>query len=253
MSADDYLQRILARESVDTGPFSSVRSVQSTLQPLLSYWGGSYLVSVNPSGSFAKGTANRSGTDIDLFLSVSAQCTNTLKEIYERLYTQMQNNGYSPRRQNVSIGVRVNGYDVDLVPGKQQNPFSLDHSLWRRKAETWTKTNVAEHIRYVQNGYRINETRILKLWRDQKRLDFPSFYLEMVVIEALSNTLFSTISDNVLKVFIYLRDTFPNARFVDPANTNNIISDDLSSAERAAVKSAAVQALTAKNWEQIVK
>jgi tRNA nucleotidyltransferase (CCA-adding enzyme) len=139
MTADDYLQRILAREAVDTGPFSSVRSVQSTLQPLLSCWGGSYLVSVSPSGSFAKGTANKSGTDIDLFLSLSAQCTNTLKEIYERLYTQMQNNGYSPRLQNVSIRVRVNSYDVDLVPGKQQNLFSLDHSLWRRKAEPGRK------------------------------------------------------------------------------------------------------------------
>jgi hypothetical protein len=104
----------------------------------------------------------------------------------------------------------------------------------------------------VQSGYRINETRILKLWRDQKRLDFPSFYLGMVVIEALSTTLFGTLSENVWKVFIYLRDTFPTARFVDPANTNNVISDDLSSTERATVKAAAVQALAANNWNQIV-
>lgn len=252
MSANEYLQGILTRESVDTGPFSSVRSVQSTLHPLLSQWGNGYLLSVNPSGSFAKGTANKSGTDIDLFLSVSAQCTNSLKEIYESLYTNMNNNSYSPRRQNVSIRVRVNGYDVDLVPGKQQNPFSLDHSLWRRKAETWTKTNVAEHIKYVQSAYRINETRILKLWRDQKRLDFPSFYLEMVVIEALSGAFFSSLTDNVWKVFHYLRDTFPNARFVDPANTNNIISEDLSTTERATIKAAAVQALAARDWGQIV-
>ena len=250
MSADDYLLQILSRESVDTGPFSSVRSVQTTLQPLLSPWGGNYLLSVSPSGSFAKGTANKSGTDIDLFLSISVQCTNTLKEIYDSLHTQMQNNGFSPRRQNVSIRVRVNGYDVDLVPAKQQNPFSLDHSLWRRKAETWTKTNVAEHIRYVQNGYRINETRILKLWRDQKGLDFPSFYLEMVVIQALSGSI-NTLSNNIRNVFIYLRDTFPNARFVDPANTNNIISDDLSATERATIKAAAIKAL-AGNWENVV-
>ncbi len=252
MGADEYLQRILTRESVDTGPFSPVRSVQRTLQPLLSQWGGSYLASIDPSGSFAKGTANSSGTDIDLFLSVTQQCPNTLKEVYETLYTQMENNGYSPRRQNVSIRVRVNGYDVDLVPGKQQDVFTQDHSLWRRKAETWTKTNVAEHIKYVQNGYRINETRILKLWRDQKRLDFPSFYLEMVVIEALSGSIFGTLTDNVWKVFHYLRDSFPNARFVDPANTNNIISDDLSATERATIKAEAVRTLAARDWGQVI-
>ena len=55
-----------------------------------------------------------------------------------------------------------------------------------------------------------------------------------------------------MKVFQHLRDTFPNARIVDPANTNNIISDDLTAAERTKVKTAAVQAIDADNWNQIV-
>lgn len=251
MSADDYLLRILTREAVDTGPFSPVRGVQHTLQPILSQWGSGFLINVSPSGSFAKGTANKSGTDIDLFLSVSEQCPNTLKEIYESLVTAMTDNGYAPTRQNVSIRVRVSGFDVDLVPGKRQNVFTQDHSLWRRKAETWTKTNVTEHIQYVHQGHRINESRILKLWRDQKRLDFPSFYAEIVVIEALKGQ-FGTLSGNVWNVFIFLRDTFPHARFVDPANTNNVISDDLSAGERAAIKAAAIRTLAAADWNQIV-
>lgn len=252
MSADEYLFRILAREAVDTGISSPVRGVQTILQPILSQWGSGYLVNVSPSGSFAKGTANKSGTDVDLFLSVSDQCTNSLREVYESLFTRMKETGYAATRQNVSIRIRVNGFDVDLVPGKRQTSFSQDHSLWRRKAETWTKTNVAMHIAHVQQGYRINETRILKLWRDQKRLDFPSFYLELVVIEALKGELCSTLSGNVWKLFFYLRDTFPNARFVDPANTNNIISEDLTDSERATIKAAAVRAIAATDWNQIV-
>jgi hypothetical protein len=39
---------------------------------------------------------------------------------------------------------------------------------------------------------------------------------------------------------------------VDPANTNNIISDDLTVAERARIKAAADQALKATDWNQIV-
>jgi hypothetical protein len=76
-----------------------------------------------------------------------------------------------------------------LVPVKQQDIFSGDHSLYRRKADTLTKTNVAKHIRHVQQGGRINETRILKLWRNQKGLDFPSFHLELTVINSLSGHL----------------------------------------------------------------
>ena len=78
MSADSYLQTILAREAVDTSPTSPVRSAQATLQPVLNEWAGNQLRNVHPSGSFAKGTANRSGTDIDLFISLKSDTTNTL-------------------------------------------------------------------------------------------------------------------------------------------------------------------------------
>lgn len=253
MTADQYLNGILAREAVDTGVFSPVRGVQVTLQPAIQAWAGNLLSSISPSGSFAKGTANKSGTDIDLFISLSSSTSETLKEIYESPFKKMSESGYSPKRRNVSINIRVNGYDVDLVPARRQDTYSNDHSLYRCRADTWTKTYVATHISHVQNGGRINETRILKLWRNQKGLDFPSFYLELTAINALSGQYFGTLSGNVWKVFEYLRDSFPNARVVDPANTNNIISDDLSASERARIKAATERALSAKKWEEIVK
>ena len=253
MTADGYLAAILQREAIDTGLFSPVRTVQATLQSVIQQWAGNRLAGVTPSGSFAKGTGNRSGTDIDLFISLAPDTTETLKAIYESLFTKMTQAGYSPKRQNVSINIRVGGYDVDLVPAKRQGYFGDDHSLYRRKADTLTKTNVTTHITCVRQAGSINETRILKLWRNQKRLDLPSFYLELTTIEALRGQWSGTLSDNVWKVLVYLRDAFPNARVVDPANTNNIISDDLTNADRAKIKTAAALALQAKTWGDIVK
>jgi len=252
MSADVYLQNILNREAVDTGILSPVRGVQAAIQPVIAAWAGDKLLSVSPSGSFAKGTANMTGTDIDLFISLSEQTTETLREVYNKLFNTMNEKGYNPIRQNVSVGIRVNGYSVDLVPAKRQSIFASDHSLYRRRADTWTKTNVTTHIAHVGGSGRANEIRLVKLWRDQKGLDFPSFYLELTAINALAGQCFGTLSANVWKVFVYLRDRFPNARVVDPANTNNIISDDLTVAERALIKAAAEQALRATNWSQIV-
>jgi len=186
MSADPYLQQILARETVDTGPSSPVRGVQARLMPSLQEWAGQYLRQVQPSGSFAKGTANRSGTDIDLFVSLSENVTNTMREIYESLFNKMSEKGLQPKKQNVSVNVTVNGYSVDLVPAKRQNSYSEDHSLYRRRADTWTKTNVVTHIGHVSRSGRAPEIRVLKLWRDQKGLDFPSFYLELTAIAALA-------------------------------------------------------------------
>lgn len=164
----------------------------------------------------------------------------------------MKANGYVPTRQNVSINVRANGYSVDLVPGKRQGVAGNDHSLYRRRAGTWTKTNAITHISHVIRASRQDESRIIKLWRDQQKIDFPSFYLELTVIDALPRQYPETLEGNVWRVFQYLRDRFAIARVVDPANTNNIVSTDLSATEKSKIKAAAVQALGANNWNQIV-
>ncbi|RVH17243.1 nucleotidyltransferase [Sinorhizobium meliloti] len=246
---DQYLRRILVREAVDYSQRSPVRNVQSAVTPIIQRWAGSQLVGIFPSGSFAKHTANASGTDIDLFISLKQDTVQTLKEIYESLFKAM--NGHSPKRQNVSINVKVNGYDVDLVPAKRQNGFNNDHSLYRRRADSWTKTDVSKHIIHVLASKRAEEIRVAKLWRSQKGLDFPSFYLEMTVIEALRGTT-GTLSQNVVKVLEYLRDRFANARVIDPANTNNVVSDDLNATERTRIGSAAGRDLR-DTWENLVK
>ena len=97
-----------------------------------------------------KGTANRSGTDIDLFVFFRSETPETLKDIYYKLFSKMKEGGFDPKTQNVSINVRVAGYDVDLVPAKHQGGNGQDHSLYRRRADTWTKTNVATHMSKVE-------------------------------------------------------------------------------------------------------
>jgi hypothetical protein len=253
VTADEYLNGILIRERVDNGAFSPVRVVQSTLMPLLTAWANRFLLSVHPSGSFMKGTAVLSGTDIDLFISLSQQTPETLQQIHDSLFTKLSENSYSPKRQNVSLNVKVGLYSVDLVPGKRQNELSLDHSLYKYKTSGWTKTNVATHIQTVISGGRQAETRLLKLWRNQKGLDFPSFYLELVVIKALEGNFNLSIEKRVQAVLSYLRDSFETARFVDPANTNNILSDDLSQVAKKSISRAAGAALAAPYWGDIIR
>src|SRR5713101_10008570 len=110
MHADQYLRIILAREKVDTSTSSPVLGVQRIITPIIHSWAGQHLVGISPSGSFAKGTPNKSGTDIDFFISLSSSVTETLKEIYSSLHTRLQSNGYTPSKQNVSINISVNGY-----------------------------------------------------------------------------------------------------------------------------------------------
>jgi hypothetical protein len=255
MTGTEYLYRILVREAVNTGPQSPVRNVQASLMPLIREWAGNVLLNVHPSGSFMKGTAVLSGTDIDLFISISEACTDTLQDIYEKLFKRLVERGYSPKKQNVSINIKVGTYSVDLVPAKRQNSATTDHSLYRRRVGSWTKTNVLTHILHVVRSGWQQETRVIKLWRNQKNIDFPSFYLELAVIKALDgwSAANTSLESRVQAVFEYLRDSFPAARFVDPANTNNVVSDDLTVAEKKAISSAARTARAAPYWEDIVR
>ncbi|WP_200894540.1 nucleotidyltransferase domain-containing protein [Sphingomonas sp. SRS2] len=218
----------------------------------MTQWANRFLRSVTPSGSFAKGTANKSGTDIDLFISLSEDTPETLKAIYDLLFKAVSEAGYRPKRQNVSINATIAGYDVDLVPAKRQNAASSDHSLYRSRADTWTKTNVDTHISTVIRTGRQQQSRLLKLWRTQKGLEFPSFYLELTVIEALRGKPVQDLSQSVVTVLEYLRDKFVAARVLDPANGNNIISDDVTLAGKNAIRRAAEQALGG-NWSGFVQ
>jgi hypothetical protein len=253
MTPDQYLQAILDREAVDTGLNSPLRKAQVWLAPTLQKWGGRWLGSVHPSGSFMKGTANKSGTDIDLFISLSEDTAESLEQIHDTLFNALTEAKFTPKRQNVSLNIKLMGQSVDLVPGKRQNAFLNDHSLYRSKADTWTKTNVITHINHVAASPYRREIRILKLWRDQKNLDFPSFYLELTVMKALAGQSAYFLSQNVQLAFDYLRDSFAAARVVDPANTNNIISDDLTIADKQKISAAAKAAREAPYWSHIVQ
>lgn len=250
---DTYLRSILARVRVDTGPNSPARSVQAILRPSLLQWGGSYLVSMNPSGSFAKGTAIRGGTDIDIFASISHEATASLETIYTTLFNRLHQDGFNPRPQNVSIGIQVNGYSVDVVPARRQSHVGEFHSLWRRKGKTWTQTNVNTHINTVRSSGRSEEVMILKVWRNQRGVVFPSFLLELVTIEACRGRQVGAVAANVWATLHYIRDNIQTAVFVDPANTNNRISDDLTNAEKQLLATAAMETCRVKTWGGVVK
>ncbi|MFZ0392543.1 MAG: nucleotidyltransferase, partial [Terracidiphilus sp.] len=240
--------------AVDDGVGAPVRGVQARLTPLIARWAGASLVDIFPSGSFAKGTGNRSGTDIDLFLSLREETDWSLGEIYDGLDRMLRAAGFAVRRQNVSLNVKVNGCSVDLVPGKRQNRLTGDHSLYLRRRDTWIKTNVKKHVQWVGRTGRRAEMRLMKLWRDQRGLDWPSFYVELGTARALEEQILpGTLSGNLRRVLEFARDRVERARLVDPANGNNVVSDTLTGEEKRLIARAAAAALKETDWRRMVR
>lgn len=240
---DEHLRAVLARHRVDTSLFSPARGVQPLIEPVVRKWGGPYIVDIRTSGSFAKGTAVRSGTDIDIFVSLTSTLTDTLQQISDTLFNAFAQAGYAPRRQNVSIGLTVNGWKVDVTPGRRQDQHGNYHSLWSTKTGSWLQTNISEHIRIISNSGRLDEIRLVKIWRNRFGIDWQSFYLELFVLDALRGTRVGNVQENVVTVFRAITTSLATKRLIDPANTNNVVSNVLAPPAKAVVINGAQSAL----------
>lgn len=248
--SNEYIKSVIARKS-SLATSNAVVSACKALLPTLQKWAGRFLLNIEYAGSYAKKTAIGNGSDVDLFISLSPDTPHTLSEVYNNLYNYLNPLGIEARKQNVSIGVKVQGIKIDLVAGKKQS-FGNDHSLYKNKKDSWVKTNIKTHINLISQSGRTEEIKAIKIWRDCYGLSFPSFNLEMAVLSALNGKLIGDLSNNVWFVLQYLAKDFAGARFVDPSNQNNVISEDLTILEKQAIKSAALKSLQQKDWTQIL-
>jgi hypothetical protein len=252
MTGDEYVEQVLGRYAVLRGPTSPAERLGSIVAAPLRAWAGQQLNALSYSGSYAKETGVRGISDVDVFISLKSDTTNTLKEIYESLYSLALNQGWSPRQQNVSIGVTINGARGDLVPGKVQAGYRNYHSLYLRKRDSWTQTNVTLHVDAVRKSGRLREIRAVKIWRILHGLDFPSLYLELFVIDSLSGRSPTSLADNVLHALRTIGTSLASARVVDPSNTNNVLSDDLTKQEKNRIGGLAAQSAHQQYWKEII-
>jgi hypothetical protein len=247
VTGDQYIEAVLARHELKPTLFSGLAT--SAVVPKLRDWAGPWLNEISYVGSIAKGTGISGTTDIDIFISLKSNTPNTLEEIYNLLTQRATALNWSPRQQNVSVGITYMGVKMDLVPGKLQEGYTLFHSLWKRKASTWTQTAPSIHITEVQQSLRTKEIRAIKIWRKAHNLDFPSFYLELTVMKALSGCSYLNLSNNVQRALGYIADNLATAAVEDPANTNNMISDDLTLAEKKVIAAQAKTSHSQPRWE----
>ncbi len=254
MTGNDYLLQVInnkiATKDTDEVIINKINTLITTIQT----WANSCLAGIHLSGSRAKGTAIKGSSDVDLLISLKSSTNNTLLEIYESLYNYLHERNYTIRKQNVSLGVNYNGYNIDLVPAKKQEGNTNDHSLYSRKRGSWLQTNIKKHIDFVINSGRVNEIKIIKIWAQVHNLDFPSIYLEHTVINSLKCKYsgYNYLAQNVWTVLQYINENFLNSRVVDISNTNNVISNDLTYNEKLLIVSQAQDSLRQQNWEDIV-
>jgi hypothetical protein len=140
---------------------------------------------------------------------------------------------------------------VDVIPACRDGESS-GNLLFNKRSGRDVHTDIARHVHLVGNSGRQQEICALKIWRERMSLDFPSLYLEATVLQALGSERFGQEADNTLAVLRYLSQRFEQAVVRDPANADNVLSNDLSAGDKKAIATAAREALYDENWKKVL-
>src|SRR5210317_2063854 len=249
VSDKSYLVKIITKyQTNELGAKAKVNAIV----PILKRWAGSYFKEEIYTGSIAKGTTISLSADADIFISLSPVTPTNIRQIYTTLFNTFTKKDYPARMQDFSIGVSVEGCNIDLVPGKRLSEQNYDHILYNKKTNSRLKTNVKIHVKHVTQANRSNEIKLTKIWSHLNKLQFPSFYLEMAVIDCLSGRSGSELNENFWRVISFMANKFINKSYAAPSNPNNIISDNLPKTEKQAIQNAAQLAQSQPNWEYVI-
>lgn len=226
----------------------------------LKRWAGACFIEIIDSGSYAKGTAISNSSDIDLLISLKHDCNENsggLKSCYKLLHDWLGKSYSNVRKQNVSVRIKCNNLEIDITPARKLAGNTNDHSLYVSKKDSVKKTNIKKHIGDISQSGRTNEIKLLKIWRELVGIDFPSIYLEYLLIKKIlinRSKDIDNLSDNLSHVFYELAKRQDNPLFSvidDPANSNNRLSDLLTEDEKIEIILEAQKAAKAQYWEEV--
>jgi hypothetical protein len=251
ITTDQYAASIVEKYRVVTDSTSTSHRGATQVIPLLKQWGKQHLLGITLSGAYVKNTAITLSSDVDVLVSLSPVEGMEMKIIFWNLFKYLSDQDLHPHTRDVSIRLRSGGFNVDVIPACREGE-NAGNVLFNKRSGKAMKTDIARHIHLVANSGRQQEICALKIWRERMSLDFPSLYLECTVLHALSSERFGQLADNFLAVLRYLSHRFEQALVEDPANSENILSNDLSAGDKKAIAAAAREALYEENWKKML-
>lgn len=173
-----------------------------------------------------------------------------VRAAFWKLFEFLSDQNLKPRTRNVTIQVESKKLRVDLLPGWAAE--GGDQLLYHKEPGGPVRTNVGHHVRLTTNSGRAQEICALKIWRERHELEFPSLYLELTTLQALEGERFGQLGDNLMTALRYLSERFVQAVVRDPANKDNVISDELTGDQKKKIALAARKALEGDKWEKIL-
>lgn len=247
-----YLEDLIDNQQVDPTSLQSLRNARDNLETILRgswktgdpnfYYGGSY----------AKGTMIKDKFDLDLVVYFPP-CNFTVQALYEAIEARLQSNNLVTRRHNVAIRLPYEGgFHIDVVPGRAIKNDFIYANLWASEKATTKQTSIKIHIKSIRGNSRKQKVvKLLKLWNLRQNLNVSSFVFELIVQSSLSGR-YVSLENDLLTILQFIANNIKTCRLVDPANSNNVVSDELAYGVKVSLETAATAALNAQYWSHVI-
>lgn len=206
-ATDQYIASIVEKYHVDAEVGSAPHRAADELIPIIKRWGKQHLAGITISGAYAKNTAVGVSSDVDVLVTLNPIAGLEINNLFWKLFEYLLQESLQPRARTVSIQVAIQGRNVDLIPAYREPGTSID-TLYDKKSGKEVQTEVARHVYLIANSGRQQEICAFKIWRERNRLEFPSLYLELIVLPALGSEHFCQLADNVEAVLRFLGNRF---------------------------------------------
>lgn len=250
MSGHQYLEEILAKYNLGENEVEPMKKKRKIIEDLMKKHFGSKIDTFYYSGSYAKGTAINLKYDLDLCVYFQQDAFSSLKDMYNQTYNLLKSE--NPRKQVVSIGINLGKEQIDIVPARRISPDSYDANLYVTTTGSQIKTNIPTHKNFISESKARPIIKLMKVWKYRHSIHYKSFALELLTIRALNNFNGSEYDKKFLHVLKFISDNVIDIRLVDPANSNNVVSQLITDNDKINIKRQAEASLKKKYWKDIV-
>lgn len=201
-------------------------------------------------GSAIKGLSIE-GSDVDVQIAFK-QNTGTIADVYEMVndfcteeYKDNSLTAVRSQKHSVGLSFKITNRDqrIDVVPLRQVNNGTGDTYLFVGNSSffgspTYKKTNPKKQLAAFQFTAKQKKIiKLLKAWKIENRISIKSMHLEYLVDKAFKSTKMpANIDKCLLEVIKFIGNNITTLRFVDPGNSNNIISNTLTNLQKINIR-----------------
>lgn len=241
MTPQEFLKELLGSQELTTNQNSDITSHKKEVTAYLQEKYGD-APKIKYAGSYEKGTMISDRYDLDIVCYFPSDDERSLKDIREDVAKHLSEKYLTRAKASAERILDLKGatapgdFHIDVVPGRfiEDSEDVFLHVAYGDKERM--QTNLKTHIDYIVGSGCVPIIRLVKLWAHRNNVQIKTFVLELFVIEALAG---SSEKDDLQKSFLQVieafKNDFPTTGLVDPANTNNKVSQLMETAEKTAI------------------